>query len=435
MGVLEIRWTAVVCACALAVGCTESIELEDAGPPPIEADAGPAEDPDAGPPDEPDAGALECTGDERLTRMIYFGTATPTAVPLTPEQVLAVVDWGSCSGAFVTDEWILTARHCGISPGREACVGPEPGNPNVCFTVDAVENHPTVDITLAHVSTPASSRIPELLPVPIMTEPIDGSWIGRIVEASGYGRQEDGSSGEREFSAETLVGITDTEITIDGMGMNGVCQGDSGGPLFGVASDGTVRVIGELFGGDSSCVDQDNFTRTDAQREWIEAIIGPVVVDGAPCGSVTPVGDCVGSTSAAWCDDATGTITSEQCAGGTACGWSAEVGGFRCVTDDPCMGVNATGECQGTTAVWCDAGVIRQRACGECANLCRFVSDVGGFYCRPDPCVGFPEDGECDGTVLTLCDPDEGVQSIDCGLFGRTCGYSTRRGRNSCVRG
>lgn len=432
---VEIRLAAVWCAVALAgAGCAETIELDDAGPPAVEEDAGPGET-DAGPPEEPDAGpALECTGDERLTRTIYYGTAVPSAVPLTPEQVLSVVSFGSCSGAFVTDEWVLTARHCGISPGREACVGVEPANPNVCFTIDSVENHPIEDITLAHVSTPASSRLPQLSPVPVMTEPLDGSWIGRIVEASGYGRQEDGSSGEREFSAETLVGLTDSMITIDGMGMNGVCSGDSGGPLFGIASDGTVRVIGELLGGDSSCVDRDNFTRTDAQIDWIEAIIGPVLIDGAPCGSVTEVGDCVGSTSASWCDPATGTITSERCEGGTACGWSNETGGFRCVTDDPCNGVSATGECQGSTAVWCDAGVVRERACGECQELCRFVSDVGGFYCRPDPCVGFPEDGECDGTIVTLCDPDEGIQSFDCARFGRTCGYSTRRGRNSCVR-
>ncbi len=418
------------------VGCTESIELEDSGPA-IEFDAGPPGmvEPDAGPPPVgSDAGLPECVGDDRMRRQIYFGTSTPTAIPLAPGQVLAVVSFDTCSGAYISDEWILTARHCGITPGRQACVGEDPSNPNVCLQVDRVETHPTVDIALAHVSVPVTRRLPALVPIPINTEPLNNSWIGRTMEAAGYGRQEDGSSGEREFAAEPIVALENELITVDGMGTRGVCSGDSGGPLLGLASDSTVRVFAELFGGDSSCVGRDNFTRTDLFVEWIEAITGPTVVEGAPCGGITPVGDCLGGSTAAWCDSATGLVTSETCAAGRTCGWSESDGGYRCVTDDPCLGVTAAGVCDGGEAVWCDAGTIRRRDCGACGQICRYVTDVGGFFCLPDPCLGFDPIGECDGTVLTLCDPDQGFQSIDCAMFGRTCGFSTRRGRNSCVR-
>lgn len=421
----------------LVLGCTESTPLDDAGPPP--ADAGPADDAgpiadDAGSP-EPDAGPLECGPDERRTPLVYYGTAEPTVMPLTPGQVLAVVDFDGCSGAFVTDEWVLTAGHCGVRVGRTLCVGPEAANPTVCFTADRVEDHPRVDMALVHVDAPASSRIPELEPIPILTEVIDASWIGRTAEAAGYGSQEDESIGEREFTAEPIAALEDPYVTIDGMGERGVCFGDSGGPLMVLASDSTVRVLGTLSYGDPSCVGRDSFTRTDLQLEWIEAIIGPIVVDGAECGRLTPGGDCLGASTSVWCDEATGLVTSETCAAGTACGWDEASAGYRCVADDPCMGVTAAGACQGETAVWCDQGTLRRRECGACDQLCRYVSDVRGFYCRENPCLGIDPDGECDGTVLTLCDPDEGVFTVDCAEYGRVCGFSTRRGRNSCVRG
>ena len=47
-----------------------------------------------------------------------------------------------------------------------------------------------------------------------------------------------------------------------------------GGPLLGIASDGSPRVIGDLTGGDGSCVDHDNYTRIDLSRQWIEDHVG-----------------------------------------------------------------------------------------------------------------------------------------------------------------
>ncbi len=427
--------SALLCA-LLAFGCTESVTPSDAGDPGV--DAGPS-DTDAGPMIEPDAGTdagfPECGPDERTTRLVYYGTEAPTLVPLTAGQVLAVVDFGGCSGAFVTDEWVLTANHCGISVGRRLCVGTNPLDADVCFTADRVEDHPSVDMTLVHVDAPASSRIPALEPIPIMTEVVDASWIGRMAEAAGYGTQEDGRSGEREFTAEPIARLDTPYVTIDGMGTRGVCFGDSGGPLMVLASDSTVRVLGTLSFGDPSCVGQDSFTRTDLQLAWIEAILGPIVVDGAPCGRINVAGDCMGLTTAVWCDEATGMLTSESCAAGTTCGWDASSAAYRCVADDPCEGISAAGRCAAGTATWCDQGTIRSRGCAACGELCRYVTEVAGFYCRPDPCIGVDPIGECDGDVLTTCDPDTGIEVEDCTLRGRVCGFSTRRMANRCIRG
>lgn len=427
------RRIGLVVTLTLLSGCTESMLLADGGSAIEDAgDAGPTPEGDAG--GEPDAGLLACGPDERTTRLVYYGTELPTTVPLTPGQVLAVVDFDTCSGAFVTDEWVLTAKHCDLSVGRRLCVGPNPLDASVCFVVDRVEDHPSVDMTLVHVDAPASSRIPALEPIAIMTEALDATWIGRMAEAAGYGRQEDGSSGEREFTAEPIVRLDSVYATIDGMGTRGVCFGDSGGPLMVLASDSTVRVIGTLSYGDPSCVGQDSFTRTDLQLAWIEAIIGPIVLDGAPCGRITSAGDCIGASTAVWCDE-TGVLTSEVCADGTACGWDTATSAYRCVTDDPCVGISAAGRCDGGTATWCDSGTVRSRECSACGQLCRYVSDVGGFYCRPDPCLGLDPRGSCDGNVLTTCDPEVGVETEDCASFGRVCGYSTRRGAYRCIRG
>lgn len=421
----------------LVVACAESVTPMDAGP---EDSARPDVGfPDTAAPDSepaPDTGTpLTCGPDERRTPLVYFGTSEPTFLPLTPGQVLAVVDFSGCSGTFVADEWVLTATHCTVRVGARLCVGPNPLSADVCFTADRVENNPAADMTLVHVDAPASSRIPELEPIPVMTERIDASWIGRMAEAAGYGTQEDDSIGEREFTAEPIAALNGTDVVVDGMGTHGLCFGDSGGPVMVLASDSTVRVLGDLSFGDPDCLGQDSFTRTDLQIEWIEAIIGPVVVDGAPCGRISVVGDCLGSTTTVYCDEAAGTLTSERCAAGTTCGWDGATMGYRCVTDDPCEGVSAAGACQGSTAVWCDEGTLRRRECGACDELCRYVTDVRGFYCRPDPCIGIDPQGECDGDVLTSCDPETGVTVENCADRGRVCGFSMRRNQYRCTRG
>lgn len=382
---------------------------------------------DAGP--RPDAGPV-CEGDERRSRLVFYGTREPTAMPLRPGQLLAIGNWSGCTGTFITDQWVLTAAHCRTRVGANFCVGTDPANPNVCFQAAEVRNHPSLDLTLVRMTRPASSLMPELEPIPIMTERLDSSWIGRTAEAAGYGRRQDGTSGIREFTAQPIVAISSQFVVIDGQGMRGVCFGDSGGPVMGLASDSTVRVLGDLSYGDPSCTGRDNYARADVAVEWIESFTGPTPVAGGACGRVTPEGDCTGDM-ALWCRD--GALATELCQGDTRCGWDAAEAGYRCIRGaDPCDGLTAVGECRGTVATWCEGGAVRSRDCAPCGEVCGQVPAVGGVYCRPDPCGGVDYLGECRGNVAVWCD-NGNLQMRDCGS-GAICRYVDDTIGYFCVR-
>ncbi len=375
-----------------------------------------------------DTGTGDMCGDERRGGLVYFGTPEPTALPLSTGQVQAIGTWGGCSGTFVTEDWVLTANHCRVGIGDRFCVGVEPRTPNVCFTAAEVRSHPSQDMTLARMDAFLSDRLATAEPIPINTQTLDGTFLGDTAEAAGYGQQEDGSSGEREFTAEPIDGYEGEFVVINGEGTRGVCFGDSGGPVMILADDGTVRVAGDLSYGDPTCLGRDRYSRTDLAVSWIETYTGPTIASGS-CDRLGTEGLCV-SAQAVWCEGED--VRMERCDG--ACGWDADVEGYRCLTGaDPCEGVDPAGDCDGDTARWCERGVLRQRDCAACDQVCGNVSEVGGTYCMDDPCAGIDFLGECDGNVAVWCDENM-VRRRDCSRRGGTCEYIDDRIGYFCTR-
>jgi hypothetical protein len=397
---------------------------EDAGPnvdlgdgdADADADADDPIDPDLDDPIvPPDDGPTDECGDIRVANVVYYGTAEPTVVPLSPGQMLAIGTFGGCSGTVIAPTWVLTASHCGLGGGEDFCVGED--SPDTCIGSIQAYDAPG-DMTLLELDRDAREVLPELVPIPILTEDMDEAWIGRTAEASGYGGQEDGSSGEREFTAEPIVSLSGDTLTIDGEGRHGVCFGDSGGPVMVVASDGTARVAGDLSNGDGSCVGRDNFTRVDVYRDWIEDHTGPTVPPNG-CGGVDGAGRCLDGV-ATWCDD--DRVQSQRCEAGTACGWDAGARGFRCIAGvDPCGGVDGFGTCDGGTARWCDAGIPRARDCTACGQTCDPEAPIGGADCVDDPCRGLDYLGQCNGDVAEWCNREGAYESEDCGARGQSC--------------
>lgn len=366
-------------------------------------------------PDTPEPGA--CIGDERQVQKVYYGTLEPTYLPMTEGQILAVGNFYGCTGTLIAPNWVLSASHCNHSRGATICFGSDPSDANICFRAINVYE-PSADMSLLELEADVTREIPGITPIPLLTEDMDNTWIGRTAEAAGYGQMENGRSGTRKFTAEPIVRLRSETVTIDGEGERGVCFGDSGGPLMVIASDGTVRISGVLSNGDGSCVGQDNYTRVDTFRDWIEGYTGPTIVDGAACDDIDGVGRCLNG-QALWCDD--DVLRSDPCTGATSCGWDGGAQGYRCVLgDNPCQGLDNFGVCDGQTALWCDEGELRRRDCGSCDQVCAIQPQVNGVYCEDDPCRGLDYYGRCDGDVVEYCDNGE-YQTVNCAAEGQEC--------------
>lgn len=364
-----------------------------------------------------------------LPGAIYFGTRAPTLVPLDDAQQNAVVGITDrftagtfCSGALISEDVVLTAQHCVEGYDDDDLVilfGVDEFDPLLeIASINIRATDPDTDIALIRLESAPPLDVAR--PLPIAIEPPDASDIGTLVEAAGYGDTQDGSEG-RYFVTELFDSFDAGFITVDGQGERGVCFGDSGGPLMQVSDAGDVRVLGVLSYGDEECTNIDNFARADAQRAFIEEMTGPTPVGvPEPCGaSVTVEGACsVEQALVTYCED--GVIVRDACGADEICARIPNATStVRCIPHDanPCGAVTRFGSCGGEdveTLTWCDADVVRVRACAACGERCLLASDVDGFACVPSDCGTLDEAGVCDGDVSLWCDEAARRQEEEC---------------------
>lgn len=298
-----------------------------------------------------------------------------------------------CTGTLVGDNAVLTAAHCVW--GRTArdiafAIGRDAADPVHVFRFSEIRVNPRYgggeanDNALCILAGLASQEYPDVTPIPANAEPLDGlspAFVGRRVQNAGYGSTTPGGGGGntlRWWTVEDVVSLEAQTYDVDGRGVTGVCFGDSGGPSMLTFPDGSVRVVGTLSGGDSSCVDVDTFVRTDASAEWWAPLVRP-----APGCAWGTVGRCDGDV-ARWCvgTSASDRRTQDCAASGAVCGADAD-GNHRCIAGRRCPAdLTGQGRCEaGDVAVWCEDGFVRRRHCRPCGQVCRWIDAELGNYC------------------------------------------------------
>lgn len=205
-----------------------------------------------------------------------------------------------CSGALISESWILSAAHCRLSKGDRIVVGGDTDSGGHKRRAKAIHRHPDFtrekgavlnDAMLVRLDRPVSSETPIVLNS-AMNEP-RGATVARV---TGYGRDKDDVRGALRAVDVLAVPISKcrsrfrrSKLRNLAKGLNdtyhicanhdacdvGVCYGDSGGPLVAQDRSGRLVQIGVTSYGGARCgsrYEPDVYARVALFRHWIERV-------------------------------------------------------------------------------------------------------------------------------------------------------------------
>lgn len=214
------------------------------------------------------------------SRALYGVTSSDGPSGMSPQQQAAIgglideADLVLCSAFLVKSGYGITAKHCSGAVMFTTTLGAQVAR----VAIGRTFVHPNLDLKLIELPRDALSAIE---PVVLSREAIGPERVGDSVTLAGLGQTEQGTSGQRLFLDETIVGVDDSAILVRGNASSGACHGDSGGPLL-ARRDGQWVVLGALSKGSESCRGLDSYDRIDVAVAWIEATIESSARDREP---------------------------------------------------------------------------------------------------------------------------------------------------------
>ena len=313
-----------------------------------------------------------------MTSALINGSDVPST-PISPGRQAAIGALRkpegelACTGTYLGDRWIITARHC-IEPATFDGLVFHTSRDLSALSAAVAERypHPELDVMLLRVPASAALSALHLEPIDLWESSTPGDWLGKTVTLAGFGDTADGSDGRLQFLDEPVVSVDANEIVVDGGAEHGACAGDSGGPLLATSAAGAPRLIGVLSGGSASCRGRDRYVASTAFADWVSRTRGGAAQD--PCAGLTAEGTCDRGV-ALWC--AGEFVDAAPCTGHQLCGWDAGAAGYRCVPgdNDPCRGAGPLGDCDGNVLRVCQQGALAEIDCGACGAFCKRGAD------------------------------------------------------------